>query len=59
MDQQEEVSKSNVGMGQYILKEDCHHLAVTPSRWFTALTIEQKVVCIGLMYFADWIHGLE
>ena len=42
MDQQEEVSKSIVGMGQYILKEDYHHLAVTPSRWFTALTVEQK-----------------
>ena len=42
MDQQEEVSKSTVGMGQYILKEDYRHLAVTPSRWFTALTVEQK-----------------
>ena len=42
MDQQEEVSKSIVGMGQYILKEDYHHLAVTPSRWFIALTVEQK-----------------
>ena len=42
MEQQEEVSKSIVGMGQYILKEEYHHLAVTPSRWFTALTVEQK-----------------
>lgn len=24
------------------MKEDYHHLAVTPSRWFTALTVEQK-----------------
>lgn len=42
MDQQEEVSKSIVGTGQYILKDDYRHLAVTPSRWFTALTVEQK-----------------
>lgn len=42
MDQQEEVSKTIVGNGQYILKEEYRHLAVTPSRWFTAFTVEQK-----------------
>ena len=42
LNQQEEVSKTIVGTGQYILKEEYQHLAVTPSRWFTALTVEQK-----------------
>ena len=42
MDQHEEVCKSIVGMGLYILNKDYRHLVVTPSKWLTALTVEQK-----------------
>ena len=42
MDHQEEMSKTIIGTGQYVLKEEYRHFAVAPSMWFTALTAEQK-----------------
>ena len=42
MEQQQEVCKAMVGFGQYKLRNEYRHLAIAPSRWFTALTDEQK-----------------
>ena len=40
--QQEEVGKTIIGLGQYSLREEYQHFSVTPSRWFTALSDDQK-----------------
>ena len=40
--QEEEVCKSIIGLGQYSLKEEYQHLSIAPSRWFTALSDDQK-----------------
>ena len=40
--QEEEVCKSIIGLGQYSLKGEYQHLSVAPSRWFTALSDDQK-----------------
>ena len=42
LNQQEEVSKSIVGLGQYRPREEYQHLSIAPSRWFHALSEEQK-----------------
>ena len=65
LDQQEEVSKTIVGTGQYNLKEEYCHFAITPSRWFTALTVEQKekakrklqIACVDdISCVKKWMH---
>ena len=40
--QEEEVCKSIIGLGQHSLKGEYQHLSVAPSRWFTALSDDQK-----------------
>ena len=40
--QQEEVDKSLVNLGQYVLKPEYQHLAVAPQKWFTSFTEKQK-----------------
>ena len=40
--QQEEVNKSLVNLGQYVLKPGYQHLAVAPRKWFTSFTEKQK-----------------
>lgn len=40
--QQEEVDKSLVNLGQYVLKPEYQHLAVAPRKWFTSFTEKQK-----------------
>jgi len=41
-DQLEEVLKAIIGTGQYVLKEEYQHHAVTPYNWFTFFTTEQR-----------------
>ena len=41
-DQQEEVCKAIIGTGQYVLKKQYIHLAVSSHQWFTTFTAEQK-----------------
>jgi hypothetical protein len=41
-EQQEENCKALLHCGQYRLRDEYHHLAIPPSRWFTALTDKQK-----------------
>lgn len=40
--QQEEVSKAIISLGQYTLRDEYQHFSITPSRWFTALSDEQR-----------------
>lgn len=65
MDQQEEVSKTIIGTGQYVLKEKYCHFAITPSMWFTTLTVEQKekakrklqnAYVYDISYEKRWMH---
>ena len=41
--QQEEIDKSIVGIGQYVLKPEFQHLAIAPRKWFTSFTEKQKL----------------
>lgn len=42
MQQQEEVCKAIIGLGEYMLKNEYQSLAIPPSHWFTALNDEQR-----------------